>query len=171
MGIRYYAYAFDADQTARALADPRSILSDDPLADAWGLEPGAQISVTTFEQSVPATEMLYLDKAWRELQDAYAPTPVGAVARPAYRMFEGDVTMNGYGWDAWIRVLTPAEVAVIADDLCSIVDDGAPSGGPDLAPEGPPAGLSPYASHYLDRAREFMTHLAGNERGMVYMIG
>lgn len=39
MGIRYYAYAFDADMTARAQADPRSFISDDPLADAWGHAP------------------------------------------------------------------------------------------------------------------------------------
>jgi len=63
MGIRYYAYAFDADMTARAQADPRSFISDDPLADAWGMPHGAQIAVTNFEQSVPETEMLYLDKA------------------------------------------------------------------------------------------------------------
>jgi hypothetical protein len=33
MGIRYYAYAFDAHLTAQALAEPHSILSDDPLAE------------------------------------------------------------------------------------------------------------------------------------------
>jgi hypothetical protein len=33
MGIRYYAYAFDADMTTRALADPASFISDDPLAE------------------------------------------------------------------------------------------------------------------------------------------
>ena len=45
MGIRYYAYAFDADQTEAALADPHHFLSDDPLADAWGLDRGNAISV------------------------------------------------------------------------------------------------------------------------------
>lgn len=39
MGIRYYAYAFDADRAQQAVDDPHSILSSDPLADAWGLEP------------------------------------------------------------------------------------------------------------------------------------
>ena len=33
MGIRYYAYAFDNDQTDRALANPRAFISQDPLAD------------------------------------------------------------------------------------------------------------------------------------------
>lgn len=37
MGIRYYAYAFENDQTERVVADPRRFISDDPLADAWGI--------------------------------------------------------------------------------------------------------------------------------------
>ncbi|WP_454130685.1 hypothetical protein [Microbacterium lacticum] len=49
MGIRYYAYAFDADRAQQAVDDPHSILSSDPLADAWGLEPHASVSVATFE--------------------------------------------------------------------------------------------------------------------------
>ena len=44
MGIRYYAYAFSADLAQRAIDDPHSILSSDPLADAWGLEPHASVS-------------------------------------------------------------------------------------------------------------------------------
>lgn len=89
MGIRYYAYAFDGDLTERALADPRSIVSGDPLADAWGMEPGAQSSIATFKQAIPERDMLYLDKAWGLLQAVTAPTAFDSVARPAYRMFEG----------------------------------------------------------------------------------
>lgn len=63
MGIRYYAYAFDADRTAEALASPRLFLSSDPLADAWGLERGARCGAATFRQAVPDRDMLYLDKA------------------------------------------------------------------------------------------------------------
>ena len=43
MGIRYYAYAFDADLTERALADPRSVIGETALAGAWGMPHGAAI--------------------------------------------------------------------------------------------------------------------------------
>ncbi|GAA1533895.1 hypothetical protein HD600_001840 [Microbacterium ginsengiterrae] len=48
MGIRYYAYAFDADLAQQAVHDPRSIVSSDPLADAWGMEPHASVGIATF---------------------------------------------------------------------------------------------------------------------------
>lgn len=83
MGIRYYAYAFDHELTGQALADPRSILSSDPLADAWGLVPHAAVSTATFEQVVPRRDMLYLDKAWRELQFLTGPHRAGASRDPA----------------------------------------------------------------------------------------
>ena len=55
MGIRYYAYAFDVDLTEQAARAPHSILSCDPLADAWGMEPGVRVGVATFEQTARAT--------------------------------------------------------------------------------------------------------------------
>jgi len=55
MGIRYYAYAFDGDMAEHALVDPEAFVPDYPLADAWGLAPGAVISSTTFEQVLPPT--------------------------------------------------------------------------------------------------------------------
>jgi hypothetical protein len=172
MGIRYYAYAFNPDQTEEAFAEPRNFLSRDPLADAWGLEPGAQISYTTFEQSVPASKMLYLDKAWSELQQAYAPARADGSRRPAYRMFEGNVTMHDLGWEPWVRALSPAEIGVIADDLRAGDLAAAPLVlNPGRLLAGSPTALSEYAGTYLDRARIFMTNLAAEGRGMVYMIG
>lgn len=88
MGIRYYAYAFDSEQTENALADPLSVIGSDPLADAWGLEPGSSGGVTD-RQSVPERDLLYLDKAWPYLQGLTAPRPSSGAARAAYRMFEG----------------------------------------------------------------------------------
>lgn len=75
MGIRYYAYAFDPDLTEWALADPRSFLSADPLADAWGLEPGAAVSIATFRQTLPDSEMLYLDNLQAEVDRLRADAP------------------------------------------------------------------------------------------------
>lgn len=166
MGIRYYAYAFDRELTEQALADPHSILSDDPLADAWGLEPGATVSAVTFEQAVPARDMLYLDKAWRELQFLTGPDQPGGAARPSYRMFEGQVTMNGYGWIPWVRTLRPDEMPAIARDLWAIDDaDADPDDAGDTGSE------ASYVVQYLRRARAFAAGLAAEGRGAVYMIG
>lgn len=163
MGIRYYAYAFDADMTELALADPLSVISDDPLADAWGMPHGAQVAVTNFTQSVPKTDMLYLDKAWSELQALTAPDAPEGAHRPAYRMFEGQVAMNGYGWIPWARALAPGVVAGIAEDLLELqrsVDD-------DTATDRE----SRYLLDFLQRAVEFVTQVASSHRGFAYMIG
>lgn len=170
MGIRYYAYAFDADSTDRALADPRSVISDDPLADAWGLPHGFTSGTTDFEQSVPARDMLYLDKAWSLLQALTAPKG-GDEPRPAYRMFEGRVTDTETGWVSWVRALTPNEVAAIARDLDSIDDDDAGARFRERARFGDPEADAEYGHQYLRKARAFVAALAADGRGMAYMIG
>ncbi|MGB4779173.1 hypothetical protein [Microbacterium sp.] len=170
MGIRYYAYAFDAEQSEQALADPDSILSDDPLADAWGLTPHAAVNYgVTFEQAVPKRDMLYLDKAWHELQSLTGPDRGGGVARPSYRMFEGNVTMEGYGWIPWVRTLLPAEMPAIARDLWAI-DDADAAGAADPVSGGSGAS-DDYVVQYLRKARAFVAGLAADGRGMVYKIG
>ena len=151
MGIRYYAYAFDADRTAEALASPRLLLS-----------------------SVPDRDMLYLDKAWGALQNLTRPRPDGDGPRPSYRMFEGGVDMNaGFsGWKPWMRPLTPGEVKVIARDLEELCRELGPEPPPDEgggSDGGEP--VSPYVLHYLHRARRFASGLVEDGRGMVYMIG
>ena len=100
MGIRYYAYAFDAALTEQAVADPDSILSSDPLADAWGLEPHASVSATIFEQVSPNRDMLYLDKAWSALQSLTRPVSDDPAAGASFRMFEGSVALHDMGWDS-----------------------------------------------------------------------
>lgn len=98
MGIRYYAYAFDSHQTARALANPLTVLRSDPLAHALGLEPDFTEGVSHLRQSLPERDFLYLDKAWPYLQLLTGPGSAGAGARAAYRMFEGAVTYRDGGW-------------------------------------------------------------------------
>lgn len=61
MGIRYYAYPLQPGDVNEARRNPYPFLSPDPLIDAWGRE-----------QDRP--RMLYLDKAWRELQHVFAVT-------------------------------------------------------------------------------------------------
>ncbi|MBT8158878.1 MULTISPECIES: DUF1877 family protein [Arthrobacter] len=170
MGIRYYAYAFDGDVAKKALSDPMSFMSADPLADAWGLEPGVGTSYTTFGQSIPERDMLYLDKAWGHLQVLTAPLRAGMAARPAFRMFEGNVTMHDDGWEPWVRALAPSEVLAIAQDLDDVSDAEvrlrlpvSPYVDRDLDVE--------YAVGYLRRARVFARNLADEGRGMVYLIG
>ncbi len=171
MGIRYYAYAFDADLAQQAIDDPFSILSDDPLADAWGLEPHAAVSVTMFEQAVPKRDMLYLDKAWPALQALTEPGPGEQSPRAAYRMFEGQVTMHDLGWDPWVRTILPEEVPGIRDDLCGIVDAEVRAWA-ESGPGSRDAGSElQYVLDYLKRAQEFVVGLAADGRGMVYEIG
>ncbi|WP_159703762.1 DUF1877 family protein [Arthrobacter sp. 18067] len=170
MGIRYYAYAFDGDVTDLVLADPRRFLSSDPLADAWGLESAGGVTIAAFEQSVPECDMLYLDKAWRFLQVCTGPLTPGAEARPAFRMFEGQVTMHHDGWEPWLRVLTPVDVAVVSQDLDRISDA-------DMRlclghmPYTDQQSDFRYTSQYLQRARSFAANLRAAGRGMVYLIG
>lgn len=173
MGIRYYAYAFDAELTEQALADPGSMFPGDPLADAWGMEPGAMVGRPTFKQVTPEGDMLYLDKAWSLLQEAIGPAEWGGLARPAYRMFEGTVYPAGnYGWEPWLRALIPSDVVDIASDLESIDErELIESLRPDnaAAPDG--TDDVDYALSYFHRAREFATGIAASGRGFVYMIG
>jgi len=164
MGIRYYAYAFDADKTELAVADPRRFLSDDPLADAWGMPHGAQVASPTFAQSVPETDMLYLDKAWSSLQALSTPMSRGARPRPCHRMFAGQVHMTDYGWEPCVRVVRPEDIPEIADDLADLVRSvsaEAPDDDDDWR----------YVFQYLSRAAEFAAQIAATRRGFVYMIG
>lgn len=179
MGIRYYAYAFDPELTQQAVDDPHSILSSDPLADAWGMEPHASVSVATFEQVPPKLDMLYLDKAWSALQSLTKPMrdDLGMrdddAAGSSYRMFEGDVTMHGLGWDPWVRTILPEEVPSIRDDLRAIDESRVRAWartwrsrhGADDEDE------LRYVLDYLRRAQEFIESLATDGRGMVYLIG
>lgn len=173
MGIRYYAYAFDADLAEQAVKDPHSILSSDPLADAWGLDPHASVSVATFEQVPPKHDMLYLDKAWSALQSLTRVKSGESAACSCYRMFEGDVTMHGLGWDPWVRTILPEEVPSIRDGLCAIDESRVRAWaatwrgryGADDDDE------LRYVLDYLGRARQFVQALATDGRGMVYLIG
>jgi hypothetical protein len=170
MGIRYYAYAFDPDMIEWALADPRSFLSADPLADAWGLEPGAAVSFATFRQTLPDSEMLYLDKAWPYLQ-ALTASSNGEAPRPAHRLFEGQVKMMDGGWEPWVRALHPDEVEVITRDLSTITVGEAEARFRELASLRRDPEDVDYACHYLRRAQEFIGSLTAAGRGLVYMIG
>lgn len=163
MGIRYYAYAFNADQTEAALADPNLFLSADPLADAWGFPHGAVEAVTNFEQSVPKSEMLYLDKAWSGLQLITAPTDRNDPLRPACRMFEGQVTPLEMGWIPWVRAILPEEVPDIANDLASLLREDWHK---TVRVDG-----HQYISEFLSRSAQFTAQLASSARGFVYMIG
>lgn len=168
MGIRYYAYAFDADHSEAALTDPRAFISSDPLADAWGFEPHARLAWATFEPRVPERDLLYLDKAWPDLQALTLLTSPPGVARPAYRMFEGDVTVSvdGWSWDPWVRALAPTEIRLIAEDLDDLDAD---VGGDRL--RGPMRTDCDYVLHFLEQARRFTSGLARDGRGMAYLIG
>lgn len=175
MGIRYYAYAFDGSITQEVLADPRAYLSADPFADALDLPHGFTMGTTDFQQGPAEEDMLYLDKAWRNLQMMTKPSDPAGESRPAYRMFEGEVTpLGGWeGWLPWVRAIPPGEVARIADDLDAITRaDFIPwptrhnsEWGDEEESE------AEYLDYHLDRARSFLRGLERSGRGFTYMIG
>lgn len=175
MGIRYYAYAFDAENTQAVLSDPRSYISQDPFADAVGLPHGFTMGTTDFQQGPAEEDMLYLDKAWRNLQMMSEPSDPTGVPRPAYRMFEGDVTpLGGWeGWLPWVRAIPPGDIAPIADDLDTITRaDFVPwftRHHSDSVEE--VESEAEYVDFHLDRARRFLHGLANSGRGFAYMIG
>lgn len=68
MGIRYYADAFDSDQTGKSLADPLTVIGSDQLADAYGFEPGFRQGVTLFRQSLPERDFNVTHPAKPEAQ-------------------------------------------------------------------------------------------------------
>lgn len=119
--------------------------------------------MTNFEQSVPETEMLYLDKAWSGLQQLTAPTSLDVMPRPAHRMFEGQVTPHEWGWLPWVRAIMPEEVSSIATDLANLVQEASDE---KLKPD-----VDEPVWDYLKRAAQYAAQLAGDNRGFVYMIG
>ncbi|ALG85442.1 hypothetical protein [Gordonia phthalatica] len=167
MGIRYYAYAFKADQAEQATADPASALSDDPFADAWGLEPGVDAGPATGVQRLSESDMLYLDKAWRHLQRVTAPVS-GEPKRPAHRMFEGEPGWYGRPVE---RTLAPETMPEIAADLALLIDEDVADHVRSKPCFGDPDGEVDYVLDYLARAREFVAGLVETGRGMVYLIG
>jgi hypothetical protein len=157
MGIRYYAYPLPAEFVERARSDPHLFLSADPLADAWG----------------PAEDrptMLYLDKCWWYLQALTWPdhdTP----PRPAYRLFEGEVTEVGDGSHLpWLRVLDPEEVAEIARDLALLDDDDVHTWAAETSLSRGREDVD-YLKHYLGAAKDFIARMVPDGWGLLYLIG
>jgi len=77
------------------------------------------------------------------------------------------------GWDPWVRTILPEEVPAIHDDLCGMDDSRvrrwartwrSPFGADD-------EDEIRYVLDFLGRAQEFVTSLAADGRGMVYLIG
>ena len=119
--------------------------------------------------------MLYLDKAWRNLQIMTEPSDPFGECRPAYRMFEGDVTPleNWEGWLPWVRAIPPEDVAPIADDLDEISHADFVSWFTRHNNESLEDGESEaeYVGFHIDRARRFLRTLEKSGRGFTYMIG
>ncbi len=157
MGIRYYAYPVRASDVQLARSNPRDFLSDDPLADAWGPV-----------ESKP--RMLYLDKAWRQLQEFFTQELPAALP-----LVDGDVTHVQCGWIPHIRVLAPDQVGDVAHALAAVgeVDVLAARlrtfGGDSVVNDD--AYELRYVMEHLDAAKSFTTSLARDGLGLIYMIG
>ena len=160
MGIRYYAYPLLADEVERARNDPRAYLSDDPLADAWGMVDRRP-------------KLLYLDKCWSPLQRVFHPDP-DRHPRPSFTLVEGNVTHTGYGWIPYIKVLSPDVVSDIARDIVlTDANDVRTALGLDMPELQPPSLIAEfdYVMEYLAAAREFVADLDAEGCGLIYLIG
>lgn len=160
MGIRYYAYPIDAADYEAASIDPCPFHGSDPLFDAWGPP----------DEKPP---MLYLDKAWSELQ-ALLGAVDSAPPRPAAALVAGSVTDTGTGWIPHEAALSAEQVRDIAEDLALVGDDDIRElhrhSGYRWANDTPEQAFS-YLSAYLADAKEFVSSLANDGRGLVYLIG
>jgi len=78
-------------------------------------------------------------------------------------MFEGHVAMHESGWTPWVRALSPKEVVAIAEDLVELQNA--------MRDDELPDGDTRYVLDYLNRAVEFVTGVAGSQRGFAYLIG
>lgn len=156
MGIRYYAYPLAPEHVDLARADPYPFLPADPLADAWELD------------GRPRTDMLYLDKCWKELQ--WLTCPTAGAPRTAYALVRGQATHTGGGWVPWVDVLSPADVDDVARDLVLIGEDEVAAC---RDPHGDPLSASgrEYVTHYLREAQEFTARLQRRRWGLVHVIG
>lgn len=103
------------------------------------------------------------------------PSGRAGESRPAYRMFEGDVTPldDGEGWLPWVRAIPP-------DDVPRIVDDQDAVTRADFIPRHTGHGTesmkevdsdAEYVDFHLGRARRFLRGLEVSGRGFAYMIG
>ncbi|MFC7625279.1 hypothetical protein [Microlunatus sp. GCM10028923] len=115
--------------------------------------------------------MLYLDKCWSYLQSLTRPD-FGGPSRPAYRLFEGNVTPvydDRIAWIPWTRVLDPAEVGEVARDL-ALIDRGDVRMMLRRLPGARPDDYG-YVTHYLDDARKFTARMVEAGAGLAYLIG
>lgn len=119
------------------------------------------------DRELPDKDWLDLDKAWRPLQELTRPDGCIEEARPAFRMFDGEVRMcPGYGcWEAWTRTIAAEEVPAIALDLRRLHDELH-----ELYPDDSD-GDAAYVRHFLAAAVEFTTRLAFEGRGFTYRTG
>jgi hypothetical protein len=156
----------------QARQNPDKFISVDPFGDAWGPTAGRP-------------PMLYLDKCWQLLEELTRPQ-IEADPRPAYRLFEGDVACDSdqLGWYPWIRVLDADEIAEIAHDIAEIAHDIAEIAHDIvlLDDEDIRAMIATHPAfqqaedygnlrHDLTDAQTFVTDLAADGSGVVYMIG
>lgn len=154
MGIRYYAYPLQPSDVHAARRNPYPFISADPFVDAWG-------------PAEDCPRMLYLDKAWRELQHVFAVTDGRLQPRISLELVKGNVTPLGrYGSHVgFVHVLTPDVVKEVAEDIVMVE----PITEADII-EAVPHSSADYANAFLRRAQDFMVALAGDGLGLVYTI-
>lgn len=163
MGITYFACAYPAELTELVVKRPEFALTANPVMEAWRREqPEGHI-------------LLDLDKTFHAFQFASAPDPISDFpGRPCFRMFEGQVTQGvswDYGWDPWLRAITPDETVLIAEDLISVEVESVAQGEVAHYPHTSLEDARRTAQQVLHQAQVFTQRLAACGNGFAYMIG
>lgn len=171
MGIRYFGLAFDAALSDIARDDPGQILRHDPWDGPAGIGCPPHCEHDPEDWRDTCRGELHLERAWIDLQRLTRPAD-GEVARPAYRMFEGNVSLDaGLGAIPWVRVILPNEVPAIRDDLRLLISGFTTALQTGCEDDLPPAtDCFDYDLSLLDQAELFTTCLVADRRGMVYEI-
>lgn len=160
MGIKYFALPVPGPLVDIARINPRAFLSDHHFWASWSDPPDGP-------------EVLFLDKAWRDLQwllDGTGDDP----PRAAYELVRGEATQYGYGWTPYDRVLSAPEVADVARDLAAVnVPELYQAYTPRVSPDWAAImdGRREYVESYLWKASRFTARLAEQGLGLIYSIG
>ena len=156
MGIRYIAISIDQQDF-------------DHLSEGTCKHCGEEPTLRELDCGEDALrETLDLDKSWGYFQRVLAAEP----QRPAAALVSGRVTDMPWGWRSHKGLLSPDEVAAVADDLASVSDE--------LVRERLLAGPGvddrterdiAYVCHFLPEAQAFTRRVADANRAILYYIG
>ncbi|QGU02572.1 hypothetical protein CKALI_08560 [Corynebacterium kalinowskii] len=121
MGIRHDAYEIDPRFLELAELQSAKFFINSPQCDAhclilaWAM--GWQFEESPLNSPIVFDNWLSVDKAWRPFQQVLAPS------RPAYALFEGQVTHTESGWIPYFGIVYPDQLQAAVSDLKTLTNE------------------------------------------------